>query len=77
MSEIKFFSVQIRKKSVHVFFISFFFSQQPPNINTELVSGAPVKGDPDFTVQAAQVPHNPKAPQKVAPNKIHRINQPR
>ena len=53
--------------------------QQPPNINTELVSGAPVKGNSDFTVQATQVAHAQKAPQNVAANKnqVHHINQPR
>ncbi|XP_031627973.1 death-associated protein 1 [Contarinia nasturtii] len=52
---------------------------QPPNINTELVSGAPVKGNADFTVQATQVAHAPKAPNSMANSKhqIHHINQPR
>ncbi|XP_055298667.1 death-associated protein 1 isoform X1 [Sitodiplosis mosellana] len=52
---------------------------QPPNINTELVSGAPVKGNADFTVQASQVAHAPKVPHNIASNKsqVHHINQPR
>lgn len=56
----------------------FIFIQQPPNINTELVSGAPVKGNSDFTVEASQVAHAPKAPQNVShKHHIHHINQPR
>lgn len=52
--------------------------QQPPNINTELVSGAPVKGNSDFTVEATQVAHGPKAPQNVTQkHQVHHIHQPR
>lgn len=59
------------------FIISF---QQQPNINTEVVSGAPVKGNADFSPEATQVAHAPKAPQIHAQprnNAAHHINQPR
>lgn len=74
------FSVKKNNKRNNLFmYFSFFFFQQPPNINTELVSGAPVKGNADFTVQATQVAHAPKAPNNIASNKnqVHHINQPR
>lgn len=60
---------------------SLFFShiQQPPNINTDHVSGAPVKGNVDYTPQAAQVAHAMKPPKCVSnPHTVqHHINQPR
>lgn len=70
--------IKQKKQSIHVLFFHSFF-QQPPNINTGLVSGAPVKGNADFTVQATQVAHTPKAPNNIASNKnqVHHINQPR
>lgn len=59
----------------------FIFFQQPPNINTELVSGAPVKGHADFSPEATQVAHTPKAIQDHADRRPkytnHHINQPR
>lgn len=68
----------------HTFWLNFLFdeiSQQPPNINTELVSGAPVKGNADFSPEATQVAHTPKGPQEHVDRRTkhanHHINQPR
>lgn len=41
------------------------------------VSGAPVKGNSDYTPQAAQVAHNPKPPAHVATKPHNNIQQPR
>lgn len=44
------------------------------------MSGAPVKGNVDFSPEATQVAHAPKAPQihaQVRNNASHHINQPR
>lgn len=53
--------------------------QQQPNVNTETVSGAPIKENADFTPKAAQVAHTPKPPKNVqsAHQAVHHINQPR
>lgn len=52
--------------------------QPEVNINSEVVSGAHVKGNADFTVQATKVAHAEKAPQNVCSKQpIHNIMQPR
>jgi len=51
----------------------------PPNITPSAltVSGAPTKGNADYTPEAAQVAHAPKPPQNVPQPRVHSINQPR
>lgn len=75
-------SITKRNKSLQIISCSFIcIFKQPPNINTELVSGAPVKGNADFTPEASQVAHAPKAPQDHNDRRPkyanHNINQPR
>ncbi|XP_067627431.1 death-associated protein 1 [Eurosta solidaginis] len=47
---------------------------QPIAVNSTSVSGAPVKGNSDYTPQAAQVAHSPKPP-SFHPNKPQIIIQ--
>ena len=54
-----------------------FLLKQPVNVNAMSVSGAPVKGNSDYTPQAAQVAHNPKPPVHVATKPLINIQQPR
>lgn len=49
----------------------------PPNINAELVSGAPIKGHSDYTAEAAKVAHAEKPPQTFANKPVAHIQQPR
>lgn len=57
--------------------LKLFFLKQPVNVNAMSVSGAPVKGNSDYTPQAAQVAHNPKPPVHVATKPLTHIQQPR
>ncbi|XP_037949083.1 death-associated protein 1 [Teleopsis dalmanni] len=50
---------------------------QPVAVNTMSVSGAPVKGNSDYTPQAAQVAHSPKPPVHVPHKPQINIQQPR
>ncbi|XP_053964786.1 uncharacterized protein LOC128867532 isoform X1 [Anastrepha ludens] len=50
---------------------------QPVAVNSMSVSGAPVKGNIDYTPQAAQVAHSPKPPSFVAQKPQINIQQPR
>ncbi|KAI8123668.1 hypothetical protein FF38_09794 [Lucilia cuprina] len=50
---------------------------QPVNVNAMSVSGAPVKGNSDYTPQAAQVAHQAKPPAHVATKPQINIQQPR
>ena len=50
---------------------------QPTIVNAMLVSGAPVKGNSDYTPQAAQVAHLPKPPAYVVNKPQIHIQQPR
>lgn len=49
----------------------------PPNIQSELVSGAPIKGHQDYPVEAAKVAHAPKPAQNVQVKPVPHIQQPR
>lgn len=57
--------------------ISILVPQTPPTVNTSTVSGAVVKGNSDYTPDAAQVAHAPKPQKNFANAPIHTINQPR
>ncbi|XP_075168816.1 death-associated protein 1 [Haematobia irritans] len=50
---------------------------QPVNVNTMSVSGAPVKGNVDYTEAAVQVAHSPKPPHFVSVKPPMNIQQPR
>uniref|UniRef100_A0A1A9WSG1 Death-associated protein 1 n=1 Tax=Glossina brevipalpis TaxID=37001 RepID=A0A1A9WSG1_9MUSC len=50
---------------------------QPVIVNTMSVSGAPVRGNSDYTPQAAQVAHCPKPPVHVPTKPQINIQQPR
>ncbi|XP_068145278.1 death-associated protein 1 [Drosophila tropicalis] len=50
---------------------------QPVNVNSASVSGAPVKGNTDFTPASAQVAHSPKPPMNVQHKPQINIQQPR
>ncbi|KAH8372635.1 hypothetical protein KR009_001472 [Drosophila setifemur] len=50
---------------------------QPINVNSGSVSGAPVKGNTDFTPASAQVAHSPKPPSAVQQKPQIHIQQPR
>lgn len=49
----------------------------PPNINSELVSGAPIHGLTDYSEEATKVAHAPKPVQNVAHKPVPHIQQPR
>lgn len=49
----------------------------PPNINSEVVSGAPIKGHQDYTAEAAKVAHAAKPAQAVPHKPVPHIQQPR
>lgn len=53
------------------------FLQQPVSVNTMSVSGAPVKGNVDYTTEAVQVAHTPKPPNHVSVKHPINIQQPR
>ncbi|XP_005187706.1 death-associated protein 1-like [Musca domestica] len=50
---------------------------QPVSVNTMSVSGAPVKGNVDYTTEAVQVAHTPKPPNHVSVKHPINIQQPR
>ncbi|XP_055855433.1 death-associated protein 1 [Episyrphus balteatus] len=50
---------------------------QPVSVNSMSVSGAPVKGNSDYSPQAAQVAHSPKPPDNFAVKHTINIQQPR
>ncbi|XP_055372659.1 death-associated protein 1 [Condylostylus longicornis] len=51
---------------------------QPVNIqNAMSVSGAPAKGNVDYSPAAAQVAHSPKPPNQIPHKPINNIQQPR
>lgn len=52
-------------------------TQQPVNVNAASVSGAPVKGNTDFTPASAQVAHSHKPPVAVQQKPQPHIQQPR
>lgn len=54
-----------------------FLLQQPVNVNSASVSGAPVKGNTDFTPAGAQVAHSHKPPVAVQQKPQIHIQQPR
>lgn len=41
------------------------------------MSGAEIKGNVDYTPEAAQVAHAPKPPKNISNPPVHTINQPR
>lgn len=49
----------------------------PPNINSEVVSGAPIKGHADYSEDAAKVAHAAKPAQNVQHKPQPHIQQPR
>ncbi|KAH8263900.1 hypothetical protein KR038_003763 [Drosophila bunnanda] len=64
-----------------VFFLSIhhsiYLNQQPVAVNSGSVSGAPVKGNTDFTPASAQVAHSHKPPAAVQQKPLNHIQQPR
>ncbi|KAH8254417.1 hypothetical protein KR032_010039 [Drosophila birchii] len=50
---------------------------QPVAVNSGSVSGAPVKGNTDFTPASAQVAHSHKPPAAVQQKPLNHIQQPR
>lgn len=48
----------------------------PPNINSEVVSGAPIKGHSDFSEEATKVAHAAKPALNVNHKPVHHIQQP-
>lgn len=71
-------SIKIKFDSPLAKNISFvFILQQPVSVNTMSVSGAPVKGNSDYTTEAVQVAHTPKPPHSFTTKHTPHIQQPR